>query len=118
MSLLTIAIILFAIGALGGLFMATKITGGDKAPWPLSIGHALINATALVLVLVGVIRGAPALAVVALIFLVVAALGGFFLASFHARDRLAPKGLILIHALAAVTGFLLLVGAVFLPAAA
>ena len=44
---------------------------------------------------------------------VVAALGGFFLASFHARKILPPKGVVVLHAGLAVVGFLLLAGGVF-----
>jgi hypothetical protein len=52
-----------------------------------------------------------------LVTLAVAALGGFFLVSFHARNELPPKAVVAIHALVAVAGFLLLLGAVFAPAA-
>ncbi len=114
--MLKIAVVLLAIGAVGGLVMAAKIFGGKKAPWPLSILHALLGAAALVLILLNVMNGSTGLLTVALIVLAVAALGGFFLASFHLRDELAPKGVIVIHALVAVAGFLLLLGAVFSPA--
>ena len=36
------------------------------------------------------------------------ALGGFFLASFHLRGKLAPKGVVVLHAGLAVIGFLTL----------
>ena len=45
--------------------------------------------------------------------LVVAALGGFYLASRHMKSQIAPKGVVIIHALVAVVGFLLLAGSVF-----
>jgi len=38
----------------------------------------------------------------------VAALGGFFLASFHLRRKLPPKAVVLVHASVAVIGFLTL----------
>jgi hypothetical protein len=115
--MLKIAVVLLAIGALGGLFMAARIFSGRKAPWPLSILHALLGAVALILILLNVINGSGGLLLTSLIVLAVAALGGFILASSHARDRLAPKGVVVIHALVAVAGFLLLLGAVFAPAA-
>jgi hypothetical protein len=40
--------------------------------------------------------------------LVLAALGGFFLASFHMRKQVAPKAVVLVHAGVAVVGFLTL----------
>lgn len=115
--MLKIAVVLLAIGAAGGLYMAARIFSGSKAPWPLSILHALLGATALILILLNVLNGSGGILLASLIVLAIAALGGFFLASFHARDQLAPKGVIVIHALVAVAGFLLLLGAVFAPAA-
>lgn len=43
---------------------------------------------------------------VGFVLLLVAALGGFFLASFHLRQRLPPKAVVVIHAGVAVAGFL------------
>jgi hypothetical protein len=115
--MLKIAVVLLAIGAVGGLVMAANIFSGKKAPWPLSILHALLGATALILILLNVLNGATGTLTAALVALAVAAVGGFVLASFHVKDTLAPKGLIVIHALVAVAGFLLLLGAVFGSAA-
>jgi hypothetical protein len=116
--MLKIAVLVFAVAAVGGLIMATRIFQGKKAPWPLSIVHALLGATGLVLVLLNVINGTGSLLLAALIILAVAALGGFYLASFHAGGKLPPKAIVVIHALVAVSGFLLLLGAVFVPASA
>jgi hypothetical protein len=55
----------------------------------------------------------PQHAGLALLLLVVAALGGFFLASFHLRQRPGPRPVVLIHAGVAVIGFLLLAGGAF-----
>lgn len=44
----------------------------------------------------------------ALGLLVVAALGGFYLASIHVKGSIAPKNVVLIHAGVAVAGFLTL----------
>jgi len=44
----------------------------------------------------------------ALGLLVVAALGGFYLASLHMRGTVAPKGVVFLHAGLAVVGFLTL----------
>ena len=43
--------------------------------------------------------------------LVVAALGGFYLAFLHAKQTLAPKGVVILHAGLAVVGFLVLLSA-------
>ena len=76
--MLKIAVVLLAIAAMGGLYMAARIFGGQKAPWALSILHALLGATALVLILLNVINGSGGILLAALVTLAVAALGGFF----------------------------------------
>src|SRR3546814_13596896 len=62
----------------------------------------------LVLTLVAVLGGAGGHAPLALIILLVAALGGFFLASFHLRKAPAPKPVVIVHAAVAVIGVVLL----------
>jgi hypothetical protein len=47
------------------------------------------------------------------VILVIAALGGFYLASIHLRREVAPKPVVFIHAGVAVIGFLTLLGVVF-----
>jgi hypothetical protein len=110
------AVIVFAIGALGGVVLATSVLRGKLAPWALSVLHALLGATGLVLTAIVVLglNGAVAPhAGIALLLLVIAALGGFFLASFHLRNRPGPKAVVLIHAGVAVIGFVLLAGGAF-----
>ena len=48
----------------------------------------------------------------ALGLLVVAALGGFYLASLHMKKAIPPKGVVFMHAGLAVVGFLVLLSAV------
>lgn len=111
--MLTYALIVFAIAALGGLVLASSVLRGKLAPWALSILHALLGATGLVLLLLEVMRGSGATrALAALLLLVVAALGGFYLASIHARKAVAPKAVVFVHAGVAVLGFLVLLSAV------
>ncbi|HEX6662011.1 MAG TPA: hypothetical protein VF067_09110 [Sphingomicrobium sp.] len=107
--MLKIAVLIFAIGALGGLVMAMRILRGQLAPWALSLLHAALGATGLVLTALVVLGpGAPSMVSIALAILVIAALGGFYLASIHARQQLPPKAVVFVHAGAAVVGFLLL----------
>ncbi len=82
----------------------------------MSIPHALLGAAGLVHVLLAVAGDeGGSLILGSLLTLVVAALGGFFLVSFHARKKLPPKGIVILHALLAVVGFGLLVIGVFAP---
>ena len=110
--MLTYAVIVFAIAAAGGLVLASSVLRGQLASWPLSLLHAGLGATGLVLVLIAVMGGAGGLVTTALAILVIAALGGFYLASMHLKNQVAPKGVVVIHAGAAVVGFLLLAGTV------
>jgi len=114
--MLKLAVLIFAIGAVGGLVMATRVLRNQLAPWALSLLHAALGATGLVLTAIAVLGKSEAVSSVvpiALLILVVAALGGFFLASFHARRQLPSRGVVFTHAGVAVIGFLLLAGGVF-----
>jgi hypothetical protein len=110
------AVIIFAIGALGGLVLASSVLRGKLAPWALSLLHAALGATGLVLtaiVVFGAGEAVPDHVGLALLLLLIAALGGFFLASYHLRNKPGPKPVVLIHAGVAVIGFLLLAGGAF-----
>lgn len=114
--MLNIAIIIFAIGAVGGLVLASSVLRGRLAPWALSIIHMLLGATGLVLTALVVLGGSDAgkgVIPIALLILVVAALAGFYLASVHAKKVIAPRAAVLTHATVAVVGFLLLLGGAF-----
>jgi hypothetical protein len=115
-TMLKLAVLIFAIGALGGLIMATRVLRGQFAPWALSLLHAALGATGLVLtaiVVLGKSANVASIVPIALLILVVAALGGFYLASIHARRQHPPRSVVFIHAGVAVVGFLLLAGGVF-----
>lgn len=111
--MLTTALIVFAIAAMGGLFLASRVLRGHLAPWAISILHALLGASGLILLILTVVQGgASARFTAALAILILAALGGFFLASLHLRGRVAPKAVVFVHAGVAVAGFLTLLSAV------
>lgn len=111
--MLTLATVLFAVAALGGLLMASGHFRGHTPPKPaLAALHGVFAAAGLVVLLLAVINigtgGAPT---IALVLFALAALGGFFLLSFHLRGRPLPGGLIGAHGLLAVVAFLVLLGA-------
>lgn len=113
--MLLYAIVIFAIAAVGGLVLASSVLRGKLAPWAISLLHALLGATGLVLLILLVLQGsAPARLTAALALLVLAALGGFFLASFHMRKQVAPKAVVFVHAGVAVAGFLTLLSLLLL----
>ena len=109
--MLDYALIIFAIAAVGGLVLAAHVLRDKFAPWALSLLHALLGAAGLVLLIVMLVQGSTAQRVlVGFFLLLIAALGGFFLASFHLRKALPPKGVVVLHALLAVAGFVTLAG--------
>jgi hypothetical protein len=111
--LTTYALIVFAIGALGGLVLASSVLRGRLAPWSLSLLHALLGASGLLLLILAVVQGSASGRVMgALGLLVVAALGGFYLASLHMKKAIPPKGVVFMHVGLAVVGFLVLLSAV------
>jgi FtsH-binding integral membrane protein len=114
--MLKLAVLVFAIGALGGLVLANSVLRGRLASWALSILHAALGATGLVLGAIVVLGGGNDFAKIvpiALLILVVAALAGFYLASVHARKASPPRTAVVAHAGIAVLGFLLLLGGAF-----
>jgi hypothetical protein len=112
--MLTYAVVVFAIGALGGLYLASHVLRGQLAPWAVSLLHAGLGAVGLLLVIyTALTTGISNAALTALVILLVAALGGFYLASIHLRGQVAQKSLVFVHAGAAVIGFLTLLGAAF-----
>ncbi|WP_293857278.1 hypothetical protein [Sphingomonas sp. SCN 67-18] len=109
--MLNYALLSFVVAAVGGLVLAASVLRGRLAPWALSLVHAALGALGLVLTIVAVLQGAPEAVTIGLVILVVAALGGFFLASFHLRKVPGPKPVVVIHAAAAVVGVLILANA-------
>ena len=112
--MLTYALLVFFIGALGGLVLASFVLRGKFTPWVISLLHALLGASGLILLLLAVLQGAGNRATVALAVLVVAALGGFYLASLHLQNKLAIKRIVFAHAGLAITGVLTLLSAVLM----
>ena len=108
------ALIIFAIGALGGLTLAgVYVLQGKLAPWALSLLHAALGAIGLLLLIYAALTSViPGAALAALVILAIAAVGGFYLASIHLRGEVATRPIVFIHAGVAVIGFLTLLGAV------
>jgi hypothetical protein len=103
--MVTYAVILFLIAAAGGLYMATVIFRGAFPPAVVAALHGALAASGLVLaILAAMANGAPPLVKYGAGILFLAALGGFFLLTFHLRRVPHPKGVVVLHALIAVTG--------------
>jgi hypothetical protein len=110
---MTVAIILFALAATGGLLLAYLRINNKELPMPLALVHGAAAAAGLVALALGVLGGAATdQARIALGLFVAAALGGFALFSFHVRKKPLPIPLVVVHGLAAVAAFALLLLAV------
>lgn len=109
--MLTVAAVLFAIAAIGGLTVAYLHFTRNTAPTALAIMHGLFAATALILLIISIAQGqAAGLLIASLIIFLVAVVGGFILfLGFQLRSKQLPRPLIVIHGTAAATAFLLLV---------
>lgn len=105
-----LALVLFAVAAVGGLVLAVmRFKGKPYPPMGLALVHGAVAAAGLVTLLVGVAGGsASGSAKTALILFVIAALGGFGLFFHHVRKVALPIWLVVIHAAVAVIAFLLL----------
>jgi hypothetical protein len=110
-----ISVGLFGLSALGGAFLAALRFRGKDLPMPIALVHGAVAASGLGLLGFDVTEtGLGGTKALALAILVVAALGGFVLFSFHLRKKPLPIPLLLIHALVAVAGFATLCAHVFL----
>lgn len=112
--MLLYALIVFLVGACGGLVLASYVLRGKLAPWVVSLLHALLGATGLVLLTAAVLTAEHigTLPLVALGVFLVTACFGFYLASIHYGKRVALKRVVLTHASFAITGAAVLIAAV------
>lgn len=111
----SIAAVLFAIAALGGLVMAYMHFKQDRnPPGGLAALHGLLAASGLLVLIWGAVEfGVGAYLGWALGLFVVAALGGFFLLSVYLRGKRLPGTVVVVHGLVAVVAFLLLLAGIF-----
>ena len=112
---MTVAIVLFAVAALGGLYMAVvRFRGAERPPMGIALLHGALAAVGLIVLIVAVAGGgtAPDAAKTALVIFIVAALGGFYLFAQHLSKKALPIPVVVIHALVAVVGFVILLVAV------
>ncbi len=112
---MTVALVLFAIAAIGGVILAAlRLRGRADLPLGLAAVHGLVAAAGLVALIVAIAGASAAgsLPKVALVLFIVAALGGFVLLTSHLRTKNVPVPIMLVHAAVAVVSFVLLLVAV------
>jgi len=106
--ILKTATALLVLAAAGGILLAgIRFGGGGQPPTALAMLHGFLAAAALTLLLYAAFTvGLPGLALLALALLLVAAGGGVILnLNYHWKQLPLPKWLVIVHALAAVVGF-------------
>ncbi|MCC8363264.1 hypothetical protein LK996_09275 [Lysobacter sp. A6] len=122
MQMLQTAAILFAIAALGGVLMAgIRFARKVNPPAWVAMLHGLLAASGLTLLAYALctqpLGSAHDTATVALVLFLVAAAGGAVMSlAYKWKNRLLPAWLVVVHATAAVLGFLVLLFAAFASA--
>ncbi|MBC7470536.1 MAG: hypothetical protein H7322_14515 [Ramlibacter sp.] len=110
------ATVLLALTAAGGLLMAfIRFSGAERPPSWIAMAHGLLAGSGLTLLLyAGFADGMPSSGWIGVLLLAAAALGGAYLnLAFHARLLAIPKTIVVVHALLAVAGFLLIAWTAF-----
>jgi hypothetical protein len=107
--MLLVALVCFALAAVIGLTLASKIIRKAPTSKPVALAHGLVAATGLVLVIVYMLNAPNRLLTWAVGLLVVAALGGAVLFTNDLRKKPGPVGLIAIHALVALVAVVIVV---------
>lgn len=112
---MTLAVILFAIAALGGVVIAIiRFSGKELPPMGLALVHGAVAASGLVALIVAVAGGGASMkATIALVLFIGAAIGGFVLFSYHLRRKALPIPYVVVHGLVAVVAFVILLLAAF-----
>jgi hypothetical protein len=106
---MNLIILLFALAAVGGVTMLLMHLQSKGIPMALAVGHGLLAAIALVLLVLAVTGGnAGGYSSIALVLFVVAALGGFVLFAAQLKNKPLSTPLIIVHGGVAVVGFVLL----------
>jgi hypothetical protein len=120
-SILLTSTVLLALAAAGGLVMAgIRFVGNRSPPAALAMLHGFLAAAAVTLLLYAAATvGLPGIALLALALFLAAAGGGAILnLNYHWKQLALPKWLVVVHAGAAVAGFVLLLAATWATRAA
>jgi hypothetical protein len=106
---MTVALLLFALAAVGGLVIARmRFKGKPYPPMGLALVHGAAAAAGLLTLIALVVNGQAAGETTPLVLFIIAALGGFGLFFHHLRKAPLPIWLVVVHAAVAVIAFLLL----------
>ncbi|HTZ21437.1 MAG TPA: hypothetical protein VMC06_11210 [Opitutaceae bacterium] len=96
-------IVLFVLAALLGLTAAFRIIQKKPTVKGVAVAHGALGAAGLVALILYAVKNPHGLLTIAIVLLVVAALGGLVIFVNDLRGKAGPLPLVVIHALAAVT---------------
>jgi len=108
MGLIYASIAIFGMTAIFGMYLLSLILRNKSTPKGVTIIHGLMAAVALILLIFYCFGDAPGPWPSIIIF-TLAAIGGFVLNYRDITGKKVPKWLGIVHGLAAVTGFILLI---------
>ena len=111
--MLILAIVLFILAAIFGLFALLAILKNQPTPKPAVFAHGAIAAIALILVIVYSVGNPGPSPMASLVIFIIAALGGFVLFALDWQKKPIPKPLAFVHPIAAVIALILLIAFVF-----
>lgn len=106
--MLNISIALFALAAVLGIIILLALLKKKETPRTVVYSHGLVAAIALVLLIVYGVQNPGRFPKLSIILFVLAAIGGFYLFFNDLKKKPGPVALAVIHALAAVAGFVTL----------
>ncbi|KTC65825.1 Uncharacterised protein (plasmid) [Legionella adelaidensis] len=108
--------ILFAIAALLGAFLASKVLRNKETPKAVAFIHGGVAAVALIILILAALM-VPAMGkgivVASIILFAIVAMGGFFLIYKDLTAQEIPKPVVLVHGSFAVLSFILLLYFIF-----
>lgn len=106
--MLSYALILLGLAAVVGLYLAARHLRDNPPSLSPAVLHGVLAVLGLAVVIWAAMgEGDAGYLPIAICLFVVAALGGLVLFALHAKKKPLPKPLIVVHALAAVAGFVL-----------
>jgi hypothetical protein len=106
-AMLISAVVLFSLAALLGVFLLTFVLRGKQTPKAVTFAHGPLAAAGLVLLIIHVFQHRPA-PVASLLLFAIAAIGGFVLIALDLTRTSVPKWLALMHGTIAAAGLILL----------
>jgi peptidoglycan/LPS O-acetylase OafA/YrhL len=112
--MLFLAVGLFILAALFGVFLLTRILGNKPVPGKIAMIHGAVAVVALLIVIAYmVLRGTSPQLNTSVVLFIMAALGGLTMMSFGLRKKPIPKVIAVIHPLVALVGLGMLLAYIF-----